>query len=162
MLAFLHMPFPNRVACLSVIACVVLMGAVGLVFFRASVAAQPIEPKLSILPPDLRGWVPLSGNASETNQVITVMASSNLVNWQAIAVLHDDSFGFLDSAAPQVSQRFYRFASTPLTPTNDWKNQVSHPYDPFKAFGGAEQAWLKFVIPAADPTRVFYADAQRY
>src|SRR5688572_1172657 len=66
------------------------------------------------------GWVRIYGE-EETAAVHTLEASSNLVHWKTIAVLHGFSFEFADPVSHHFANRFYRLATSPLTPTNDWK-----------------------------------------
>ncbi|HUR44376.1 MAG TPA: hypothetical protein VMZ27_00775, partial [Candidatus Saccharimonadales bacterium] len=127
----------------------------------AILRAQTATLHLSLLPRDSHGWIQLRGRAFESNAVITIDASSNLVDWRQIAVLHASDFDFLDPASSTLNQRFYRFRVAPITATNDWKNQVANVYEPFARGNGSER-WVKFAIATADPTRVLYADANRY
>lgn len=124
--------------------------------------ADGAEPRLSLLPRDAHGWMQVRGDDAGTNRLLTLDASANLSDWKTIAVLHGESFNFFDPASANLQQRFYRFTAAPLTGTNDWKNQVSAIYDEFPYYGGSVSRWVKFAIPTSDPTRVFYADANRY
>ena len=48
-------------------------------------------------------------------------------------------------------------------PTNDWKNQILYPTDPFQSTNSAQSVtWLKFAILLNDPTRVYYQDSRKY
>ena len=116
---------------------------------------------ISLAARDAHGWIHVKGSQT-TNELITLRASSNLIDWQVIAILHGDSFEFADPATPAWAYRFYKFETAPLTPTNDWKNQVSHPNEAFKLNSGGLQEWVKFAIVADDPTRVFFADSHRF
>jgi len=158
------MPFPRGVAkawCLSPDLAGIfstLMGTVSVLF-----AQSTLDPlKLTLLPHDTNGWIHVHGRAFDSNSLVTVSASSNLVNWQTIAVLHAGSFDFFDPASATLGQRFYRFETDFLRATNDWKNQLSLPYDPFYLGISGPQQWTKFAILADDPTRVFYADSHRF
>ena len=120
------------------------------------------SPRLSLLPADKHGWIRVQGEELGTDRLVTLFASSDLVNWKEIAVLHGGSFTFADPATTSMQQRFYRFDAVPLTASNDWKNQVTFPHDSFAEFRGAAQGWIKFAILTDDPTRVFYADSHRF
>src|SRR5262245_41929712 len=111
---------------------------------------------------DERGWIQTHGEGAGTNRLLTLQATTNLIDWRTIAVLHNnssttDTFRFSDPATPLFSRRYYQAFAQPLTSTNDWKNQISGAYEPFR-----QSEWMKFVIRLADPTRVYYADANRY
>jgi hypothetical protein len=60
-------------------------------------SAQPIRPRLEILPPAHSDWVRLS-SSSDLNTVITLQASSNLVNWQWVGTFHDGLFNYYPDA----------------------------------------------------------------
>lgn len=99
----------------------------------------------------------MQGEGAGDNRLLTLRATTNLTDWRTIAVLHDDAFNFSDPATPFSDRRFYQVSAQPLFSTNDWKNQVSGAYEPFR-----RSEWLKFAILTADPTRVYYADENRY
>src|SRR5687767_11804370 len=68
------------------------------------------------------GWVRISGRGL-SNAVVTLEASSNLVHWQTVAVLHDEYpyddemwFTFADPVSAHSPKRFYRFRETERTP----------------------------------------------
>lgn len=102
------------------------------------------------------GWLRISGES--TQPVQTLEASSNLVHWRVIAMLHGESFEFADPVSVNLPNRFYRFSSSALTETNDWKNQIDGVWDRFAGF----RSWVKFAIVTDDPTRVYYADGSDY
>ena len=121
-------------------------------------------PGLHLTSIQSNGWVRIYGE-EETAAVHTLEASSNLVHWKAIAVLHGFSFEFADPVSHHFANRFYRLATSPLTHTNDWKNQIKGPGtslsgspDPF--FN--RKNWIKFAILIDDPTRVYYAHGSNY
>jgi hypothetical protein len=138
---------------------------------------QPVARMLSVDRAD-HGWMRVRGDCGLAPNVwyphptwcITLLASSNLVEWGTVAVLHDNVFDFRDATAPAPSRRYYRFAAEPITETNDWKNQIAFTgfestrdfWERFLGWGGAFLSYVKFVIPADDPTRVFYSDSTRY
>ncbi len=129
----------------------------------ALVPAQAGEAlRLRLLRGEPGGWARVRGDGAGTNQLLTLHASSNLVDWPSIAVLHGDSFEFADPASARLPRRFYRMSAAPLAPTNDWKNQIMCPYEPFALSSDTGEYWVKFAILLPDPTRVFYADAHRY
>src|SRR5688572_6190369 len=133
--------------------------AVTLVAFSASIAAQP---QLAIESPNEDNWMRVRGEGAGDNQLLTLSASSNLVDWRTIALMHGSSFTFADPASAHLCQRFYRLNAAPLTPTNDWMNQISYPYELFNGHGGGSGSWVKFAILLNDPTRVFYADSRLF
>src|SRR5688572_3011943 len=95
-------------------------------------AAQVDAPlTVHLLPRDPHGWIRVEGRAFATNAVVAVKASSNLVDWATIAVLHAADFEYVDPGSADVGQRFYRFEVQSLNGTNDWKNQIAVPNDPF-------------------------------
>jgi hypothetical protein len=101
------------------------------------------------------------------NAVYHLEGSTNLFHWQEFATLIPDAgwFQFLDVGAVGQPQRYYRFSTRDLDATNDWKNQVSFPYDPFAAGGsgtGDQVRWIKFLILPEEPTRVYFQDCQLY
>lgn len=50
-----------------------------------------------------------------------------------------------------------------ITPSEDWKSDVTFPYDPFAAYtSNAEPNWIKFSIFTACPDRVFFQDSREY
>ncbi len=101
-----------------------------------------------------------------SNAVVTLEASSNLVHWQTVAVLHDEYpyddemwFTFADPVSAHSPKRFYRFREAERTPADDWKNQVLNG----DSFIAPEQGrWVKFTILLDDPTRVYYANGSEY
>lgn len=136
----------------------------------AMLDAAPV-PQLSIQPRAEFDWHRIAGTA-EASRVYTIEASSDLKAWQTIATLIDPSglppgtnagFTFLDPASPLLASRFYRAASLAIAETNDWKNQISFPFDGFRSpDAGAQPRWVKFSVDLSDPFRVYYQDSQRY
>src|SRR5206468_12092722 len=78
--------------------------------FAGAVSAQTIQPRLEILPPVNNEWVRLS-SSSDLNRVITLQASSNLLDWQWIGTLHDGLVNYPDAASTHFPKRFYRLWS---------------------------------------------------
>jgi hypothetical protein len=93
--------------------------------------------------------------------VLTLEASTNLVQWQSIGTTHDALLEFPDFTS--AGTRYYRAWSAPRFPTNDWKNQILHPDDPFLSWAPQQPlAWIKFAILLEDPTRVYYQPGSAY
>jgi hypothetical protein len=109
------------------------------------------------------GWVRIIGGG-DSEAVMTLDASPDLVRWTTIAVLHGYGFEFADPVSPKLSHRFYRVSASLLTATNDWKNQVAtstYPYDKFSVSLGSDY-YVKFAITTNEPARVYYADGKRF
>lgn len=123
------------------------------------VAAEGL--RLSLLPRDQHGWIRVQGGDT-TNQLVTLSASSNLLDWQVIAVMHANRFEFADPSTGSLNQRFYKVEAAPINATNDWKNQLAHPFETFNSSGDQTPRWVKFAISLDDPVRVFYADSHRF
>ncbi|MGK4005826.1 PEP/pyruvate-binding domain-containing protein [Sorangium sp. So ce1036] len=51
-----------------------------------------------------------------------------------------------------------------ITPSEDWKNEISFPYEPFAAWspGANGPTWVKFTVLMHDPTKVYYQDSVKY
>ena len=131
--------------------------------FAGAVSAQTIQPRLEILPPVNNDWVRLS-SSSDLNRVITLQASSNLLDWQWIGTLHDGLVNYPDAALTNFPKRFYRLWSNVRGATNDWKNQILFPEDPFRSSAAEYQdiRWVKFAILLNDPVRVYYQDSAKF
>ena len=99
-----------------------------------------------------------------SNSVLTLQASSNLLDWRWIGTFHDDLFNYPDAASTSISRRFYRLWVNSRGPTNDWKNQVSFSDDRFRSpvVQPRDIRWVKFAILLDDPVRVFYQDSARF
>lgn len=50
-----------------------------------------------------------------------------------------------------------------ITPSEDWKNQISFPFEPFAAWPATFGApgWVKFTVLMHDPTKVYYQDSNK-
>lgn len=131
------------------------------VFFGVAVAAGVHGASLKIMRPESNGWVRLN-TPIISNAVLTLEASSNLLAWQRIATVHDGLFDYPDAASADFRQRFYRFFSTSRVATNDWKNQILFPSEPFRSSTGEPVRWVKFAILLSDPTRVVYQHSTNY
>jgi hypothetical protein len=51
-----------------------------------------------------------------------------------------------------------------ITPSPDWKNEISYPFDPFIAWPPQydQPSWVKFTVLMHDPTKVYYQDSLKY
>ncbi|XXX78673.1 PEP/pyruvate-binding domain-containing protein [Sorangium sp. So ce134] len=50
-----------------------------------------------------------------------------------------------------------------ITPSEDWKNQLDFPFDPFAAYSTYDgPAWVKFTVLMHDPTKVYYQDSNKF
>src|SRR3990172_2868549 len=76
------------------------------------------------------GTKPRLSAMGATNRVYTLESSSDLVGWTTLAVTLDGLFPYPD-LTPNAGQRFYRAHTSPITFSNDWKNQIVWPEDPF-------------------------------
>ena len=146
--------------------CLVLAGCVGWCFLSLlllSATAQVTPPRMEILRPDSsNGWVRLN-STFHSNAVLTLHASTNFGAWANIGTLHNALFAYPDAASTAWGQRFYRLAAADRVSTNDWKNQIVYPTDPFQSTNGAQSiTWVKFAILLNDPTRVYYQDSRKY
>ena len=110
------------------------------------------------------GPVQLTGTGP-TNSVYRLERTTDLLKWEEWLRLlpSNGSFRVQDSSSSGCLTRFYRFSTTTRTAADDWKNQVAFPLDPFLAATDADQVrWLKFLILANDPTRVYFQDSTKY
>jgi len=139
------------------------LGLCLLLTLSLSVSAQVAAPRLEILRPETtNGWLRLNSTFHSTN-VLTLHASTNLGDWTNIGTLHNALYAYPDAASPGWRQRFYRVAATLRGPTNDWKNQIIYPTDPFQSTNAAQSVtWVKFAILLDEPTRVYYQDSRKY
>ncbi len=109
-----------------------------LLLLMCSLRAPGAAPVLSVQRTQEFGWHRILGTA-DAAQVYTILGSTNLANWNAVATLLDRPgtnpgpawFSFLDPASAVFPQRFYHLVTQAPGPTNDWKNQVYFPGDPF-------------------------------
>lgn len=125
-------------------------------------AVQPTALQLSVARPETNGWVRL-GSSFHSNAVLTLEASTNLNTWKPIGTLHDALFHYPEAGAPDYRQRFYRLQAATRGLTNDWKNQLWFPEEPFRLFSQAEAIqFVKFAILLEEPTRVFYQHTTNY
>lgn len=127
-------------------------------------ADSPVPMRIGL--PGSNGWAHVEWPLQVPGRVFTLSASSNLQTWIPIATLHDGPVNFLDPATPEFRERFYRVAVAAKGPTDDWKNQVAFPADPFCWGDSATEAkqvrWIKFAILTAEPYRVYYQNSKSY
>src|SRR5688572_27873491 len=133
--------------------------------FSLAAASAASAPTLEVLPPDDHGWIRLK-SAGQTGMVYTVQASTNLVQWSAIAILHDEISSYPDAATPLLENRYYRVSAVKKTAEDDWKNEIHFPQDGFlsepSGLFGADFRWVKFAIMLNEPHRVYFQDSARY
>lgn len=126
-------------------------------------AAAP--PALELAPPNDLGWLRLR-LAGQTGTVYTIEASTDLAQWLPVATTHDGIQDWADPASALLPNRFYRAAGRPRAATDDWRNQVQLPSDPFLSIpdgvAGPDFRWVKFAIVLDEPFRVYYQHSQKY
>lgn len=120
-----------------------------------SAAAQLQQPRLEIQPQQSKEWVRLNTSV-HSNTVLTLQGSSNLLDWRTVATLHDAAYGYPDPHSKFLSQQFYRIHALTRVATNDWKNQILFPNEPFRSLESFGVSWVKFAIILNDPRRVYY------
>ncbi|WP_437929090.1 PEP/pyruvate-binding domain-containing protein [Sorangium sp. So ce291] len=50
-----------------------------------------------------------------------------------------------------------------ITPSEDWKNELTFPFDPFLAYSTYDgPMWVKFTVLMHDPTKVYYQDSNKF
>ncbi|WP_437624490.1 PEP/pyruvate-binding domain-containing protein [Sorangium sp. So ce1151] len=50
-----------------------------------------------------------------------------------------------------------------ITPSEDWKNEITFPFDPFLAYSTYDAPmWVKFTVLMHDPTKVYYQDSNKF
>lgn len=50
-----------------------------------------------------------------------------------------------------------------ITPSEDWKNRLDFPFDPFAAYGAYDgPSFVKFTVLMHDPTKVYYQDTNKF
>ena len=110
--------------------------------------------------------IQLTGRGA-SNCVCRLEMSTNLSEWmeRALLIPSGSSFCYQEMGVESAPTRFYRFTTSPATATNDWKNQAEFPSDAFLATDNAATdavRWVKFIILAADPERVYFQDSTKY
>lgn len=94
---------------------------------------------------------------------MTLHSCTNFANWEPIGIFHDAVHPYPDLRT-NVPTRFYRAQMMPRTSTNDWKNQIVYPEEPFRqpSSGPNDVEWVKFAIVLSEPTRVHYQDSAAF
>lgn len=148
-------------------------GALFAIVVCCSITALRAQPRIESASVQSNGWVHLQGRG-ETNRILTLQGSSNMRDWNDLAVLcnqpnfgdETNAFQYFDPATPQLPQRFYRVAAATPQITNDWRNQVTSVSDPFTCAPDQASAypvtWVKFLIMPTEPLRVYYQDSTKY
>lgn len=132
------------------------------------VALQAVAAPLD--PPQVRSGIGVRFRGDgATNQVHTLERSVDLRQWQPAAVLHHAGWEFTDVGAESPgAAAFFRLKSRAIGATDDGRNHVRLPVDPFAnedpdEFSGSPAVrWIKFVIPTAEPDRVWFQDSRRH
>ncbi|MBM3879137.1 MAG: hypothetical protein FJ387_05390 [Verrucomicrobia bacterium] len=108
-------------------------------------------------------WVHLE-SAGESNRVHTIQRSTDLRAWETFAVTQDGPFALADPETPASSARFFRVISRAKTATDDGKNSIAFPAEPFRSAPGTpeEARWVKFAILTAAPSVVWFQDSTRH
>jgi hypothetical protein len=127
------------------------------------VGAQSAAVQLEIISAERNGWIRLNA-PSQSNTLLLLEASPDLLTWAPFATLHDGAFAYPDAEAGHLTRRFYRGFAQPRTAVDDWKNQIVLPNEPFRSDSSSsnEVRWVKFAILASDSTKVFYQDSTKY
>ena len=126
-------------------------------------AAVVDDPRVALTAPDTNGWVHVKSSVASADTVFTVRASTNLQTWTPIAAIHGGPVDFADPATRELVRRFYLVSRAPRTGADDWKNQIVLPDDPFVSRDNQQEVrWIKFIIPATEPNRVYFQDSTAY
>lgn len=135
----------------------------GLCLFTLMALAQATAPRLEIQGPGTGGeWMRLR-STFHSNTVLGLQASTNLGSWQTIGTFHNALFDYPDAASGEWPRRFYRLAARPRGLTDDWKNQILFPVEPFRSSNAVQSVtWVKFALVLAEPARIYYQDSRKY
>ncbi len=127
-------------------------------------ALGPVAARtLDVLPPPPQGGPLRLGSDSVPGTVLRLEASDNLVDWTEAARLHDAVRAFPAPGLTGRQARYYRLASSPRGPVDDWKNQILFPDEPFRAEAPFDSPrWVKFAIVLDDPERVYFQDSGKH
>lgn len=127
------------------------------VLFHHEPALAQTRPRLSAVVHSNQVFLTTSDHPAT---VLELLSSTNLVFWEPTGVFHDAVLLYPDLRT-MASNRFYRASAWSRTPTNDWKNQIVYPEDPFRnpRTGPNDVEWVKFAILLPDPARVYYQDS---
>ena len=129
----------------------------------SGLAAPLAPPRLEFLRPAgaETGWR-FSGSA-QTNTVLTLERSSDMVAWQSVGVFHDAVYQYPEASAGTGRQGFYRLTAAFRGPVDDWKNQIGYPLEAFLSTNATTDVrWVKFALLLNDPGRVYYQDSAKY
>lgn len=143
------------------------VGAWGRGCIRWCIAASMLARAAVLDSPQLltNGWMRLSGDGA-TNRVHRLEVTTNLTTWTERAALHHAGWTFTESdASPHAA--FYRVRNTALAASDDGKNGIrlpddpfiNEPPDPFSLSPGVR--WVKFLFRVSDPGRVWFQDSGR-
>ena len=110
-------------------------------------------------------WMRLSSSGAP-NTAHHLDASTNLLDWEEIALTHDGFADYPDLDASGGDARFYRVRERALTAADDWRHQARLIEDPFRSpepgFLETSPRWIKFLILLDEPHRVIFQDSSRY
>lgn len=132
----------------------------------AVVGAQAWAAPLDSPHPQTNGWIRLTGDG-QTNRVHRLERSTDLVQWTERATLHHAGWSFSESE-PVGPAAFYRVRSSSLMSTDDGKNGLRLPDDPFineppdPYAVSPEIRWVKFLFLASDPGRIWFQDSRKH
>lgn len=133
------------------------------------------EIRLEVKPSSPGGWPGIQGKDPDSCEgcpplLYRLEASTNLLGWQEIAVLHDAPFTFFDPHSASLRSCFYRIARSPRDQAvDDWKNQVTYKGelaggrgDTFLYYQFTDMPFVKFAIYRSDLTRVYFQEPLKY
>lgn len=101
-----------------------------------------------------------------TNQLATLERSPDLASWTTAATLHHDGWAFTDWLSAPGTFAFYRVRTRSLVGSDDGRNNLYLPVDPFtnedpNPFEPAPPLrWAKFLILTNDPGRVWFQNSR--
>lgn len=128
----------------------------------AAAAAGATARDLDLLPPEPGGPPRLSSGLVD-GTLRCLEASDDLVSWTEAARLHDAVRAFPAPGFRGRAGRYYRMVTGPRGATDDWKNQLLFPDEPFRAEAHYDTPrWVKFAIVLNDPGRVHFQDSGKH
>lgn len=111
-------------------------------------------------------WVRVAGDG-QTNRVHTLERSVDLKQWEPAAVLHHAGWVYRDPRSDGAFS-FFRVQSRAMTASDDGRNHVRVPWEPFAnedpdefSFAPAVR-WVKFAARVSDPDRVWFQDSRKH
>lgn len=123
---------------------------------------------LEVRGPDPQGGIRLESPGAP-GQVHVLQGSPDLRHWSEAAVLHGGPVGFTDVTASSAGTRYLRLVSRAATASDDGKNGLLFPEDPFAEppvppdfQRPARLGWVKFALRREDETRVWFQDSRKY